>query len=155
MRVLILCTGNSARSQMAEGLLRQLTGGSAEVHSAGTAPRASVHPLAVDTMERSFGVDIRGQRPKSVDLYSGQHFDYVITVCDAAAEACPVFPGAVERIHWSFPDPAAVGDRGQAERAFAAVAAEIAARLRLWLTSLGKHPPNVAHLSSISPRNGG
>jgi len=106
-RVLILCTGNSARSQMAEGLLRHLGGGAAlEVHSAGTKP-AGLNPLAVEAL-REIGLDISAQRSKSVEEFSGQRFDTVITVCDSAAESCPVFPGAPQRIHWSLPDPAAV-----------------------------------------------
>ncbi|MGE3842875.1 MAG: arsenate reductase ArsC [Vicinamibacterales bacterium] len=105
-RVLILCTGNSARSQMAEGLLRQLGGGQLDVHSAGTAP-GSVRPEAIAVMAER-GIDIRTHRSKSVNEFTGQTFDYVITVCDSAKESCPVFPGAPRRIHWSFPDPAAV-----------------------------------------------
>ncbi|MBZ5528050.1 MAG: arsenate reductase ArsC [Acidobacteriia bacterium] len=105
-RVLILCTGNSARSQMAEGLLRHLAGAAVEVHSAGTRP-AGLNPLAVEAL-REIGLDISAQRSKSVEEFSGQRFDTVITVCDSAAESCPVFPGAPQRIHWSLPDPAAV-----------------------------------------------
>jgi arsenate reductase (thioredoxin) len=133
-RVLILCTGNSARSQMAEGLLRHLTRGAMDVHSAGTLPRPDVHPLAVSTMRETYGIDISQQRPKSVEAYIGQRIDYAITVCDSAAEACPVFPGDTERIHWSFPDPAAVpGTDDEQRRAFRRVAADIDARLRQWL----------------------
>jgi arsenate reductase len=105
-RVLILCTGNSARSQMAEGLLRHLAGKALEVHSAGTRPTA-VNPLAIEAM-REVGVDISRQRSKSVSEFAGQSFATVITVCDNAAEQCPVFPGAPQRIHWSLPDPAEV-----------------------------------------------
>src|SRR2546423_7695576 len=102
-RVLILCTGNSARSQMAEGLLREFGGGRFEVFSAGTRP-SRVRAEAVEAM-REVGVDIGGQRSKSVDEFAGREFDYVITVCDNAREECPVFPGRVERIHWGFDDP--------------------------------------------------
>jgi len=105
MRVLILCTGNSARSQMAEGLLRHDGGASFEVASAGTKP-SSVRPEAIAAM-REIGVDISGYRSKSVDEFTGQAFDYVITVCDNARESCPVFPAATKRIHWSLDDPAA------------------------------------------------
>ena len=101
-------------------------------------PRPVVHPLAVETMRRVFGVDISDQYPKHVDAFAGQAFDYVLTVCDAAAEACPTFPSSVERIHWSFADPAAVPDQDAARRAFEAVAVEINTRLRRWLTVLGK-----------------
>jgi arsenate reductase len=106
MRVLILCTGNSARSQMAEGLLRHDGGAEFEVASAGTKP-SHVRPEAIAAM-REIGIDISGQQSKSVDEFAGQAFDYVITVCDNAKESCPIFPAATKRIHWSLPDPAAV-----------------------------------------------
>lgn len=106
LRILFLCTHNSARSQIAEGLLRRLSQGRIETFSAGTEP-SKVHPLAIAAMDAE-GIDIRGQRSKSLDEYLGQSFDYVITVCDRASESCPVFPGAPERIHWSIADPAAV-----------------------------------------------
>jgi len=135
--VLILCTGNSARSQMAEGLLRREAGGRFEVLSAGTRP-AGVRPEAVAAM-REVGVDISGQRSKSVDELAGQPFDYVITVCDNARESCPVFPAATERIHWGFDDPAAVeGDEATRLNAFRRVRDEIATRLRAWLSEEGK-----------------
>jgi arsenate reductase len=105
-RVLVLCTGNSARSQMAEGLLRHDGGQAFEVSSAGTKP-SQVRPEAIEAM-REVGIDISGHRSKSVDEFAGQEFDYVVTVCDNAKESCPVFPGKTERIHWSFEDPAAV-----------------------------------------------
>lgn len=101
-RVLILCTGNSARSQMAEGLLKKLSGGF-EVESAGVAP-GQVRPEAVEVM-REIGIDISAQRSKSVDEFTGQNFDYIITVCDNAKETCPVFSGDAVRIHQSFVDP--------------------------------------------------
>jgi arsenate reductase (thioredoxin) len=104
-RVLILCTGNSARSQMAEGLLRNMAGDRFEVFSAGTRP-VGLNPLAVEVL-REIGIDISHHRSKSADEFAGQHFDYVITVCDNARESCPVFPGAAQQIHHSFPDPAA------------------------------------------------
>jgi arsenate reductase (thioredoxin) len=106
-RVLILCTGNSARSQMAEGILRHDGGDRFEVFSAGTKP-SRVRPEAIEVM-RELGIDISGHRSKSVDEFSGQEFDYVITVCDNANESCPVFPGRTRRVHWGFEDPAAVG----------------------------------------------
>lgn len=102
-RVLILCTGNSARSQMAEGLLRELGEGKFEVESAGVEP-SSVRREAVEAM-REIGIDISGHRSKSADEFVGQQFDYIITVCDNAKETCPVFPGKTERIHQSFEDP--------------------------------------------------
>ncbi|MGA3324909.1 MAG: arsenate reductase ArsC [Terriglobia bacterium] len=106
MRVLILCTGNSARSQMAEGLLRNDGGVGFEVFSAGTKP-SRVRPEAIAAM-REIGIDISGHRSKSVDEFAGLAFDYVITVCDNAKESCPVFPATTKRIHWSLEDPAAV-----------------------------------------------
>jgi arsenate reductase len=105
-RVLILCTGNSARSQMAEGLLRHDAGQRFEVESAGTKPGA-VRPEAITAM-RELGIDIAGHRSKSVEEFDGQHFDYVITVCDSARETCPVFFGPAEKLHHSFEDPAAL-----------------------------------------------
>ncbi len=101
--VLILCTGNSARSQMAEGLLRELGKGKYEVESAGVAP-SKVRPEAVEAM-REIGIDISSHRSKSADEFVGQQFDYIITVCDNAKETCPVFPGKAIRIHQSFEDP--------------------------------------------------
>lgn len=116
MRVLILCTGNSARSQMAEGLLRRDGGASFEVESAGTKP-SSVRPEAIAAM-REIGIDISGHRSKSVDEFTGQTFDFVITVCDNARESCPFFPANTLRIHWSLDDPAAV--QGSEEERLAA-----------------------------------
>jgi arsenate reductase len=111
--VLILCTGNSARSQMAEGLLRNMGAGVIDVFSAGTKP-GMVRPEAVAVMAER-GIDISGHRSKHVDEFIGQTFDYVITVCDNAKESCPVFPGVPRRLHWSFPDPAAE-EGSEAER---------------------------------------
>jgi arsenate reductase len=102
-RVLFLCTHNSARSQMAEGLLRHLAGDSFEAHSAGT-EATHVRPLAIRAMDEA-DMDITGQESKTLDQYLGEPFDYVITVCDDANEACPFFPGAKNRLHWSFEDP--------------------------------------------------
>ena len=102
-RVLFLCTHNSARSQMAEGLLRALAGGRVEPHSAGTEATA-VRPLAIRAMAE-LGIDLSGQTSKTLTRYLGEPFDAVITVCDDANESCPVFPGARERLHWSLPDP--------------------------------------------------
>lgn len=128
-RVLILCTGNSARSQMAEGLLRQMAGDRFAVASAGVAP-SHVRREAIDAMSE-IGIDISAHRSKSVDEFSGQEFDYVITVCDNANEQCPVFPGKTQRIHWSFEDPAAAeGDMSERLNVFRRVRDEIAARLR-------------------------
>lgn len=112
-RVLILCTGNSARSQMAEGLLRHMDGEDFEVFSAGTKP-VGLNPNAVAAMKEA-GIDISNHRSKSVDEFAGQQFDYVITVCDNAKESCPIFPGGTTRLHHSFEDPAAAPDGQQLE----------------------------------------
>ena len=134
-RVLILCTGNSARSQMGEGLLRALAGDRLEVHSAGTAP-SRVHPLAIRAMDER-GIDIRHHRSKSVEEFAGQPFDYVITGCDSAAEVCPVFPGPARRIHWSLPDPAgAAGSEEERTDVFRRVRDLIETHLREWLGAL-------------------
>jgi arsenate reductase len=131
-RVLILCTGNSARSQMAEGLLRTLAGERFEVFSAGSKPSV-VNPFAIVAM-RARGIDISGQRSKHLSAYLSQPFDYVITVCDNAAETCPVFPGRAQRFHWSFSDPAAFEGSEAAKLAeFEAIRDQIEARLREWL----------------------
>lgn len=103
-RVLILCTANSARSQMAEGLLRHMAGGRLDVFSAGSKPSV-VNPYAIQAMMQD-GIDINHHRSKHLNEFLQQPFDYVITVCDNAAETCPVFPGKAQRIHWGFPDPA-------------------------------------------------
>jgi arsenate reductase len=108
LRVLLLCTGNSARSQMAEGLLRHDGGARFEVHSAGTKP-SFVRPEAIQVMAE-LGIDLAPHRSKHVDEFAGQQFDYIITVCDHANEVCPVFPGQAHRLHQSFEDPPAPGD---------------------------------------------
>ena len=102
-KVLILCTGNSCRSQMAEGILRHYGGSRFEVFSAGTKP-SSVNPIAIQVV-KEIGIDISGHRSKHVDEFKGQTFDYVVTVCNNAKESCPFFPGNTKRLHWEFPDP--------------------------------------------------
>ena len=102
-RVLILCTGNSCRSQMAEGVLRHYRGQEFEVFSAGT-KASMVNPIAIKVM-KEIGIDISGHRSKHVEEFKGQKMDYVITVCDNAKESCPIFPGATKVMHWPFPDP--------------------------------------------------
>ncbi|MGH9456202.1 MAG: arsenate reductase ArsC [Thermoanaerobaculia bacterium] len=132
-RVLFLCTHNSARSQMAEALLRHQAGDRFEVHSAGT-EATRVHPLAIAAM-REVGVDMSSQRSKTLDEYLGQNFDFVVTVCDQANESCPIFPGAPERIHWSFQDPSkAIGTEEERLQTFRKIRDEIAGRLRLFET---------------------
>ncbi len=133
-RVLILCTGNSARSQMAEGILRQIAGDRFAVSSAGVAP-SHVRSEAIEAM-REAGIDISAHRSKSVDEFVEDKFDHIITVCDNANESCPVFPGNAERIHWSFDDPAAVeGTHEQRLAAFRAVRDQIRSRLETFAAS--------------------
>ena len=128
-RVLILCTGNSARSQMAEGLVRHDAGDRFEVESAGTKP-GHVRPEAIAAM-REIGIDISSHRSKHVDEFQNQSFDYVLTVCDNAKETCPIYPGQTNRIHHSFEDPAAVqGSEDERLAAFRRVRDQIREYLR-------------------------
>jgi len=134
LRVLILCTGNSARSQMAEGLLRHLGAGQIEVASAGTRP-SIVRPEAIAVMSE-LGIDLSSHRSKHVDELASEGFDYVITVCDHANETCPIFPGAPHRLHWSLPDPAAVaGTETERLAAFRDVRQMLEVRLRDFVSS--------------------
>src|SRR5690349_5041421 len=131
-RVLILCTGNCVRSQMAEGLLRRIGGDACEVHSAGSKPNGYVSPLAIEAMSK-IGIDISRQHSKSVSEFEGEKFDTVITVCESAAQECPVFPSS-ERIHWSIWDPGnATGSHEERLAAFCQVRDELASRLRQFL----------------------
>ena len=135
-RVLILCTGNSARSQMAEGLLRHDAGRAYQAFSAGTKP-SHVRPEAIAVMGE-IGIDISGQRSKSVEEFAGQEIDYVITVCDNAKENCPLFPARTRRIHWSVEDPAAVGGPESARlETFRRIRDELRARLRGFASDQG------------------
>lgn len=131
-RVLILCTGNSARSQMAEGLLRHMAGDRYDVFSAGTHPTA-LNPNAVSALA-DLGIDISHHRSKSVDEFATQSFDYIITVCDRARESCPIIPGNGERIHHSFPDPAAAPTCNQPT-----VFREVRDSIRTWLQDFTVH----------------
>jgi arsenate reductase len=136
-RVLILCTGNSARSQMAEGLLRSWGGDRFEVRSAGTKP-SIVRPEAIAVMSE-LGIDLSSHRSKHVREFDGQHFDYVITVCDNANESCPIFPNDTERIHWSVSDPAAVeGSETARLAAFRRVRDSLAETLRTFIDPSGQ-----------------
>jgi protein-tyrosine-phosphatase len=128
-RVLFLCTGNSARSQIAEALLVHLSGGTVEAASAGSHPKA-LHPDAVRVM-RARGIDISGSRTKHVDELGRRRFDVVITLCDRVREVCPDFPAHPELVHWSVPDPAPLG-----RKAFDAVADELETRIRFLLPTL-------------------
>lgn len=130
-RALILCTGNSCRSQMAEAFLNYFGEGRLEAQSAGTRPSAEVHPLAVEVM-REEGLDISFARPKSVDEFIGQDFDYVITVCDNARETCPIFSGKVgQKLHIGFEDPAeAVGPEEEIIAKFREIRDQIKAKFK-------------------------
>ncbi len=135
-RVLILCTGNSARSQMAEGLLTHLNGDRFEVRSAGTKP-GSVRPEAIAVLQE-IGIDISGNRSKHVDEFAGEQFDYVLTVCDNAKESCPLYPGHANRLHHSFEDPAAV--QGSEQERLAAFR-RVRDQIKAWLLNF---PPESA-----------
>ena len=139
LRVLFLCTQNRARSQMAEGLLRDMSEGGAEVLSAGVRP-GIVHPLAVQALGE-LGIDITAQRSKHLDEVRDQSFDWVITVCDQVREQCPAFPGSSHSIHWSIADPIAAAERTEDEDArraiFAATARELSTRIHYLLLTEG------------------
>lgn len=138
IRVLFLCTHNSARSQMAEGLLRELGGNKVEVFSAGSEP-TSIHPLAIKVMSGR-GIDLNTHRSKHLEEFLGQNFDYVITVCDRVREVCPVFPGDPEQIHWSFPDPvAAEGNLKSQESSFENTARELTVRIQYLLLMIDRN----------------
>ena len=132
LRVLFLCTHNSARSQVAEGFLRAMAGDRFEVQSAGT-EQTAVHPLAIRVM-RERGIDISGHASKVYDSLMAEPWDYLITVCDDANERCPVVPGSVKRLHWSFEDPSrATGGEDARLMAFRHSRDAIEARLVEWL----------------------
>lgn len=136
-RVLFLCTHNSARSQMAEGILRHLGGDRVEVFSAGSEP-THIHPLAIQAMQ-DLKIDISQQYSKNMSEFFNQKFDYIITVCDRVREACPVFPGDPEHIHWSFPDPVEVeGSTTERERAFRETATQLTTRLNYLLLMIDR-----------------
>ena len=132
-RVLILCTGNSCRSQMAEATWEMIGSGQWKAASAGSRPSGYVHPLATEAM-RELGVDLSSHRSKSVDDFKGQEFDVVVTVCDNAREACPVFPGAKQTLHWPFDDPAeAIGTDAERMAVFRRVRDEIKDRIQSYV----------------------
>jgi arsenate reductase len=137
LRVLCLCTGNSARSIIAEALFAQA---GVDVISAGTAPKG-VNPLTIAALAE-IGIDASRFRSKHVDEVAGERFTHVITLCDDAAEQCPVFPGDVERLHWSTPDPAAVdGSHDEKLAAFRATVAALERRVTAWLAQIQWHTP--------------
>ena len=136
LRVLFLCTENSARSQMAEALLRHLSHGTVEAESAGSRPAEELHPLTRRCMER-LGIEMSRAVPKHFEVYRGQRFDVIVTVCDRVLETCPTFPDDPQRIHWSFLDPATVqGSEAEQLRAFEQVSLQLTTRIRFLLTFL-------------------
>jgi arsenate reductase len=139
IRVLFVCTGNSARSVMAEALLRRHGAEAFEVHSAGTEPKG-INPLTLRVLAEA-GVDASWARSKSVDEYLGQSFDYVVTVCDQARQSCPVFPGVHESLHWGFEDPAvAEGTEEERLAVFRKVFIQIGERVRQFATATSRQP---------------
>jgi arsenate reductase len=132
LRVLILCTGNSARSQIAEALLAHKGKGRFVVASAGSKPAARVNPFAIDVLRES-GIDWTNRTPKGLDDVAEQRWDFVITVCDRAREACPIFPGTPVLAHWGMPDPAEVEDEQARRIAFADTLTTLARRIDLFL----------------------
>jgi len=139
--VLFLCTGNSARSQMAEALARARSGGAVEAYSAGSDPKP-LHPNAVRVMREQHGLDLTGHASKHLDVFEGQRFDWVISLCDRVREVCPEFPGHPETIHWSIPNPAAGdADDGATYPLFEQTAAEVATRIGFLLAVLTDRAP--------------
>ena len=139
IRVLFVCTGNSARSVMAEALLRRHGGDAFEVYSAGTEPRG-VNPLTLRVLAEA-GIDATGARSKSVDEFRGQRFDYVITVCDQARQSCPVFPGVHESLHWGYEDPAeAIGTEGERLAVFRRVFVQLSERIATFAAIAQRQP---------------
>jgi protein-tyrosine-phosphatase len=137
-RVLFLCTENSARSQMAEALLRHLSHGEVEAYSAGNQPASQIHPLARRVMEQ-MGIEMSQATPKHFQVFEGQFFDAIVTVCDRVVESCPTWPSDPERVHWSFLDPASVqGTEAEQLHAFEQTALQLTTRLRLFLTLLAR-----------------
>ena len=133
-RILFVCSHNSARSQMAEGLLRHLSQGYLNVSSAGSDPM-SIHPDAVRSMQQ-IGVDISQQRPRALSDFVGQEFDYVITVCDKAREICPAFPGTGIQLHWGFSDPVIIEDEVERAALFKQIAQQLTTRIEYFLSTL-------------------
>jgi len=137
IQVLFLCTGNSARSQMAEHILNHLGGGRFAAFSAGTEPRP-VDPMTVRALAE-IGIDAGQATSKGLETFAGRTFDYVITVCDKARDRCPTFPGDTRRIHWSFDDPAAaMGTEAERLKLFQRIRGEITSRIRAWMAAVDK-----------------
>lgn len=138
-RVLFLCTGNSARSQMAEAMARAQSGGAIEAFSAGSEPRP-LHPNALRVMREEYGLDLSGQTPKHLDTFAGETFDWVISLCDRVREVCPEFPGEPETIHWSIANPATGEADAETYPLFQQTAAELATRIAFLIAALQERP---------------
>jgi arsenate reductase (thioredoxin) len=146
--VIFVCGGNSARSQMAEAILRREGGSDFEVFSAGVWPKDGVHPTTIQVLNE-IGIDISGARSKPVSELLDQRFDYVVTVCDRARESCPVFPGAEESMHWGLDDPAeATGTEAQRLAVFRRVMTEIAVRMRTFVELARRAHPDEAGIAA-------
>ena len=153
LRVLVLCTGNSARSQIAEALLNRLGGGRIEAGSAGSRPAARVNPGAVDVLKRH-GIDWRGHPPRGLEGLDRERWDVVLTVCDSAREACPIFPGQPVQAHWGMPDPAEengpeAGRKAAFDAAYATIASRVARMVALPLERMSA-PEQSAALNAIA-----
>ena len=135
LRILVICTGNSARSQMAEGLLDSISAGRVAAASAGSEPASTVHPLAIQAMQE-IGIDISSHHPKPISKFVDMRFDYVIAVCGQAAESCPIFPVPAERLNWFWDDPAAVaGSLDEQLTAFRTIRDELQDRITTWMAA--------------------
>lgn len=134
LRVLFLCTNNSARSQMAEAIMRRMAGEFIEVYSAGSQP-TQIHPDTIKTLDE-LGIDVRSQQSQPLSLYESQPFDFVITVCDRAREGCPTFPGNGQQIHWSLPDPVMIENEAERRERFRWTAQELQSRIRIFLKAI-------------------
>jgi len=147
-RVLFLCTGNSCRSQMAEGILNHIAGDRFEAYSAGAKPAGYVHPLAIQTLKK-MGIDISKNTSKSLDIFIHDQWDIIITVCDRAKEACPILPGHNINAHWGFDDPASFSGSDEDKlKFFEKTAMEIEFRIRL-LLDLPENTPHQEYQSAI------
>lgn len=145
VRILFLCTGNSARSQMAEALMRHRSAGAISTYSAGSHPKP-LHDSAIRVMREMYGLELSGQRSKHLSTFADERFDWVITLCDRVREVCPEFPGHPEAVHWSIPDPAAGDTNATAsDQAFRDTAAELESRIGFLLAVLGTGTPTTAH----------
>ena len=140
MKVLFLCTGNSAPSQMAEALARSLSGGAIAAVSAGSHPKP-LHPNAVKVMRDEYGLDLAGRESKRLDVFAGEDFDWVISLCDKVREACPEFPGRPEAVHWSLPNPATGEPDDVTYPLFLETAAELSTRIGFLLAALADRTP--------------